>query len=204
MNDDREVILSRVRGVLAPLRKRAAYPSFPDDVAVMHDVVDWKDPWSVFCERTKLVNGEGLERVEDVVVLLTANQWLHGYCDPQLWPRLAPAFGPEFTVETAFDRTRVDDYQFGITRAVGAIAETGTLILSDASTSCRLGALAPWVHIAVLRREEVMANLAQAVALLGDDPNIIWVTGPSKTADVEGILIEGVHGPGRQIALLLA
>jgi L-lactate dehydrogenase complex protein LldG len=203
MNDDREVILSRVRGALAPLRKRAAYPGFPDDVAVMREVVDWKDPWSVFCERTKLVNGEGLERVEDAVALLTANHWLHGYCDPKLWPRLAPAFGPEFTVETAFDRTRVDDYAFGITRAVGAIAETGTLILTDAATSCRLGALAPWVHIAVLRREEVMANLAQAVALLGDDPNIIWVTGPSKTADVEGILIEGVHGPGRQIALLL-
>ena len=35
------------------------------------------------------------------------------------------------------------------------------------------------------------------------DPNIIWVTGPSKTADVEGILIEGVHGPGIQIALLV-
>jgi L-lactate dehydrogenase complex protein LldG len=203
MNNDREVILSRVRGALAPLAKRAAYPAYPDDVAVMHQVVDWKDPWSVFCERTKLVNGEGLERVEDVVALLKANSWLHGYCDPKLWPRLAPAFGLEFTVETEFDRTRVDDYQFGITRAVGAIAETGTLILSDASTSCRLGALAPWVHIAVLRREEVMAHVAQAVALLGDDPNIIWVTGPSKTADVEGILIEGVHGPGRQIALLM-
>ena len=39
---------------------------------------------------------------------------------------------------------------------------------------------------------------------LGNDPNTIWVTGPSKTADVEGILIEGVHGPGAQIALLLA
>jgi len=203
MNDDREVILSRVRGALAPLPKRAAYPHFSDDVAVMREVVDWKDPWSVFCERAKLVSGESMERVEDVVVLLKTNHWLHGYCDPKLWPRLAPAFGPEFTVETVFDRTRVDDYQFGITRAVGAIAETGTLILSDASTSCRLGALAPWVHIAVLRREEVMANLAQAVALLGDDPNIIWATGPSKTADVEGILIEGVHGPGRQIALLM-
>ena len=204
MNNDREVILSRVRGALAPLAKRAGYPAYPDDVAVMHEVVDWKDPWSVFCERAKLVNGEGIERVEDVVALLKANRWLHGYCDPALWPRLAPAFGPEFTVETEFDRARVDDYQFGITRAVGAIAETGTLILSDASTSCRLGALAPWVHIAVLRREEVMAHVAQAVALLGDDPNIIWVTGPSKTADVEGILIEGVHGPGRQIALLMA
>lgn len=204
MNDDREVILSRVRGALAPLARRAAYPAYPDDAAVMHGLVDGRDPWTVFRERAKLVNGEACERVEEVVALLKANQWLHGYCDPQLWPRLAPAFGPEFTVETEFDRSRVDDYQFGITRAVGAIAETGTLILSDSTTSSRLGALAPWVHIAVLRREEVLADVAQAVARLGDDPNIIWATGPSKTADVEGILIEGVHGPGRQIALLMS
>ena len=203
MNDDREVILSRVRGALAPLTKRAAYPTYPDDAAVMHQLVDGRDPWTVFRERAKLVNGEACERIEDVVALLKANEWRHGYCDPKLWPRLAPAFGPEFTVETEFDRSRVDDYQFGITRAVGAIAETGTLILSDTTTSSRLGALAPWVHIAVLRREEVLADVAQAVARLGDDPNIIWVTGPSKTADVEGILIEGVHGPGRQIALLV-
>jgi L-lactate dehydrogenase complex protein LldG len=203
MNDDREIILSRVRGALAPLAERAGYPAFADDVAVMRDVVDWRDPWGVFCERVKLVNGAGMERVEDVVALLKENRWLHGYCDPKLWPRLAPAFGPEFAVETEFDRTRIDDYQFGITRAVGAIAETGSIILSDASTSRRLGALAPWVHIAVLRREEVLKNVAQAVALLGDDPNTIWATGPSKTADVEGILIEGVHGPGRQIALLM-
>lgn len=41
-----------------------------------------------------------------------------------------------------------------------------------------------------------------AIAALGDDPNVIFCTGPSKTADVEGILIEGVHGPGEQVALI--
>ena len=203
MNDDRETILSRVRGALAPLAKRAAYPDYPDDVAVMRQLLDGRDPWAVFCERARLVNGEGCERVEQVVALLRAGGWTHGYCDPQLWPRLAPAFGAEFTVETDFERGRIDDYAFGITRAAGAIAETGTVILHDATTSRRLGALAPWVHVAVLRRAEVWASVADAVARLGDDPNIIWATGPSKTADVEGILIEGVHGPGREIALLL-
>ena len=203
MNDDREIILSRVRGALAPLAERAAYPRFDGEVAVSSDLAQGSDPWGVFCEQVRRVNGAGMERVEEVVALLRENRWLHGYCDPKLWPQLAPAFGPDFTVETEFDRTRIDDYQFGITRAVGAIAETGTVMLADASTSRRLGALAPWVHIAVLRRGEVLASVAQAVARLGDDPNTIWVTGPSKTADVEGILIEGVHGPGRQIALLI-
>ncbi len=203
MNDDREIILSRVRGALAPLARRAAYPAYPDDVAAMRTLDQGGDPWAIFCARAKLVNAGGCERVEDVVAVLKEGGWRHGYCDPQLWPRLAPAFGSEFTVETEFDRGRVDDYQFGITRAVGAIAETGTIILDDRTTSRRLGALAPWVHIAVLRRAEVVMTVAQAVARLSDDPNIIWATGPSKTADVEGILIEGVHGPGRQIALLM-
>jgi L-lactate dehydrogenase complex protein LldG len=97
----------------------------------------------------------------------------------------------------------VDDYQFGITAAVGAIAETGTVILNDAATSRRLAALAPWVHVAVVPRRSIHVDLPEAVAALGGDPNIIWCTGPSKTADVEGILIEGVHGPGVQIALLV-
>jgi L-lactate dehydrogenase complex protein LldG len=97
----------------------------------------------------------------------------------------------------------VDDYAFGITRAAGGIAETGTIILNDTLTSRRLGALAPWVHIAVLPRNLIMRTMTDAVQAFGGDPNVIWVTGPSKTADIEGILIEGVHGPGVQIALVL-
>ncbi|HTO02521.1 MAG TPA: LUD domain-containing protein, partial [Opitutus sp.] len=75
--------------------------------------------------------------------------------------------------------------------------------LSDSTTSRRLGALAPWVHIALVRRDTIFLDLPAAVSAMPADPNIIWVTGPSKTADVEGILIEGVHGPGIQIALLV-
>jgi L-lactate dehydrogenase complex protein LldG len=86
---------------------------------------------------------------------------------------------------------------------VGAIAETGTIIIGDRTTSTRLGALAPWAHVAVIPRGEIYADLLEAVAKLGNDPNVVWCTGPSKTSDVEGILIEGVHGPGAQIALFV-
>jgi L-lactate dehydrogenase complex protein LldG len=106
-------------------------------------------------------------------------------------------------VETEYDRARYDDYTFGITRATGAIAESGTLILNDEQTSDRLAALSPWIHVGVLQKEEILRTIPDAIDAFGSSPNIIWATGPSKTADVEGILIEGVHGPGEEIALLL-
>ena len=201
--DDRESILSRVRGALAPLHERAAMPDYTTEISVMRAMMGNRDALAVFTERIALVNGLALTDPAALVARLRENKWLHGYCDPALWPALAPHFGADFKVETTYDRKRVDDYAFGITRAAAAIAETGTIVLNDATTSRRLGALTPWVHIAVVERTQIFSDLPEAVAALGPDSNVIWVTGPSKTADVEGILIEGVHGPGIQIALVV-
>jgi L-lactate dehydrogenase complex protein LldG len=206
MSDDREAILSRVRGALAPLRERAPLPSYDSEMAVMRKLIAGRDLVDVFAERIKKVNGLALTDPAALVAHLRAGGWLRGYVDPVLWPRLKEYFNagePRFTIEHEFDRTRIDDYAFGITRAAAAIAESGTIVLNDATTSRRLAALAPWVHVAVVEHATIFADLPQAVAALGPDRNVIWCTGPSKTADVEGILIEGVHGPGAQIALIV-
>ncbi len=203
MITDRDSILERVRSALAPLPRRAAMPEWEAELVLARRSGDAVEAWTLFAERLRSVNGTPLGAVADLVALLEQNDWRHGYCDPVLWPRLAPAFPATITVETVFDRTRVDDYQFGITCVSAAIAETGTVVLTDTGTSSRLAAVAPWVHVAVIAREQIVLDLPQAVAALSDDPNVIWCTGPSKTADVEGILIEGVHGPGIQAVLLL-
>jgi len=203
MNTDREAILSRVRGALAPLPQRAPLPDWDPELAKSRALLGDRDLLTVFAERIKLANGLALTDPAELVKHLKAGGWTRGYCDPVLWPQLKAYFGPEFTVSTEYDRTRVDDYAFGITRAVGGIAESGTIVLNDATTSRRLAALAPWVHVAVVPRSQIFATIADAAQALGDDQNIIWATGPSKTADIEGILIEGVHGPGAQIALVL-
>lgn len=201
MSSSREKILGRVRDALAPLKTRAAHPEFADNTATMPNL-PVGDTTALFKERLKLVNGQAFDDAASLAAWLKSAGHTRGYCDPCLWPSLSAAFGDGFKVEQSFDRTRVDDYQFGITRAAGAIAESGSIMLADKSTSSRLGALAPWVHIAVVSKRQILPDLITAVSALGDDPNIIWCTGPSKTADVEGILIQGVHGPGVQIALL--
>lgn len=178
-------------------------PDYDGAIELVRRKRDAGDAMAEFTSRIIAVNGEVAPNPPALAESLRRRGWLRGYCDPLLWPGLQPHFGSDFTVETTFDVSRVDDYQFGITRGLGAIAETGTIIIGDRTTSRRLGALAPWAHVAVIPRQALYSDLLEAVARLGDDPNVIWCTGPSKTSDVEGILIEGVHGPGAQIALFV-
>jgi L-lactate dehydrogenase complex protein LldG len=203
MMDDRELVLSRLRSALAALTSPEPMPSYSDNDTIARGAVETDATVDTFVNRLEGAGGRAFTDAPSLARWLTDRKLVHGYCDPLLYAELSPAFGPAFTLETDLVRGRIDDYGFGITRAAGAIAETGTIILDDATTSCRLGALAPWVHIAVVRPGAIHLHVADAIRALGADPNVIWCTGPSKTADVEGILIEGVHGPGEEIALIL-
>ncbi|MCX6878061.1 MAG: LUD domain-containing protein [Verrucomicrobia bacterium] len=200
----RAAIFKNIEAATAAVKTKSAYPDYAAAITHSAPKLAGSDRLEIFSRNLAAVNGRTMHAVAELLEFLTASGQRHGYCDPVLYERVgAPLVAAGLTVETEYDRTRYDDYQFGITRASGAIAESGTLILDDHRTSRRLAALSPWVHVAVLERAEIHLTIADALAVLGDSPNIIWVTGPSKTADVEGILIEGVHGPGEQIALVL-
>ena len=197
----RETILGRVKAALQPIKDRVALPDY--DTRLVVTLPAGADLWTYFCQKLKAVNGLALESVDALKAHLLSRGVTLAYCDPALRESVGGHLAPEIAVEYAFDRARVDAYGAGITRACGAIAETGSIVITDASTSSRLGALAPWIHVAVLAPADLWPDIPSALGQLGPDPNTIWITGPSKTADVEGILIEGVHGPGEQICLRL-
>lgn len=200
----RTQILSKIRATTDNLKAKAAYPDY--DTSVMHSPAKLKEPdlWKCFSANFKAVNGRTMDSVEQLIEFLDGNNQRAGYCDPELYESIGSKLAAAgLSVETSYERERYDDYQFGITRATGAIAESGSLIIDDFKTSHRLAALSPWVHVAVLKRGEILRTIPDAIEAFDAAPNIIWCTGPSKTADVEGILIEGVHGPGEQIALLV-
>jgi L-lactate dehydrogenase complex protein LldG len=200
----RAAIFKRIEAATSALPHKAARPDYAAAITHAAPKLAGGDLLEIFARNLAAVNGRTMRAVTELLAFLTANKQCHGYCDPALYETVgAPLAAAGLTVETTYDRTRYDDYQFGITRASGAIAESGSLILDDERTSRRLAALSPWIHVAVLEPATIHRTIGDALAALGDSPNIIWVTGPSKTADVEGILIEGVHGPGEQIALVL-
>lgn len=90
----------------------------------------------------------------------------------------------------------------GITSADFAIAETGTLAMLARPGRERLASLAPPCHIAVIERSQVLPDLFDLFAALGETghdklpSNLTLITGPSKTGDIELQLTTGVHGPG--------
>lgn len=161
--------------------------------------------WETFCQRFRAVNGQTIEGIDPLLAMLKENDAMHGYLAPELNGLLAGHLqSAGITLESAIDTTRIDDYAFGITRAAGIIAETGSVVIKESSTPSRLAALAPWIHITLVdANTKVFSTLVDAIKDLGDEPYVVFATGPSKTADVEGILIEGVHGPGMQICLRL-
>ena len=90
-------------------------------------------------------------------------------------------------------------FDVGITNAQAGIAETGTLVLDSARERHRLVSLVPPVHIAIIKASAIVETLGEALALLRNDneisPAITFITGPSRTADIELTLAIGVHGP---------
>ncbi len=88
----------------------------------------------------------------------------------------------------------------GITQADYALADTGTLVLYSAAGEGRALSLLPPVHVAVLEESRILEGLDE---FLAREPNFperssawIFITGPSRTADIEKTLTVGVHGPG--------
>jgi L-lactate utilization protein LutC len=88
----------------------------------------------------------------------------------------------------------------GITTADYALADTGSLATIASSDDARLISLLPPVHIAVFPADRILTGLDELYTLIprpaDRTSSMVFITGPSRTADIEQILVRGVHGPG--------
>jgi L-lactate dehydrogenase complex protein LldG len=89
----------------------------------------------------------------------------------------------------------------GITSADYALADTGSLVMIASPREARLVSLLPPAHIAVVPRDRILTGLDELFSILPNPAavasSMVLITGPSRTADIEQILVRGVHGPGQ-------
>lgn len=88
----------------------------------------------------------------------------------------------------------------GLTGAALAVAETGTIIVGGRPGGWGLASVLPWIHIAVVRAADIHRDVATALADVSrrfedGERDWVWISGPSKTADIAKTLVTGVHGP---------
>jgi L-lactate dehydrogenase complex protein LldG len=96
----------------------------------------------------------------------------------------------------------------GLTGADVALADTGTIVLAAGPGRPRLASLLVPVHIAIVRPDRFLDSIETLFTvrpeLAAQGSNLVCITGPSRTADIEHTLSRGVHGPGEVHAILMA
>jgi L-lactate dehydrogenase complex protein LldG len=104
------------------------------------------------------------------------------------------ALGVELVSPNA-DKYEMATCDLGVTEAEYLLPETGTLVLQSSAGKPRAVSLLPRVHLAIVGPEMLRADMHQVFAEARERHYLVFITGPSRTADIELTVTLGVHGP---------
>ena len=108
---------------------------------------------------------------------------------------------PTLITDDGYDKHAMEQCDAGISECDALIAQTGTVLVTSRTAGGRALSCLPPHHVVIARREQLVADLPAAFALVKQrhGPNypsmISFITGPSRTGDIERILVLGAHGP---------
>ncbi|RYU13724.1 LutC/YkgG family protein [Nocardioides iriomotensis] len=193
--DARSEILARVRGALAgtdvaPVQVPRGYRSRPERL-------DRSGLLTRFVERVEDYRAQ-VTRCAEADVIRTVASILPTGARVVLPPGLL--WDVPGVADDGFTATDLDGYAAVVTAATVGIAETGTIVLTHGPGEGRRAlSLVPDLHVCVVRADQVVADVPDAVRLLDAEsyrgrPQT-WISGPSATSDIELDRVEGVHGP---------
>ena len=144
---------------------------------------------------------EAADRLRSIVGDRSATEII--VSDSELVHRIVNAAGINAIQDAS--RDELFSSAIGITSAQWAIAETGTLVLESGAERHRLASLDPPVHVCIVTTSSIRQSMAEILKLMDPDANraITFVTGASRTSDIELTLAIGVHGPGELYVVVI-
>jgi L-lactate utilization protein LutC len=193
---DRDLPVQRVAGATTPQSNGTEYAL--SNVELFKTNLEAVNGHCVIA-RTELEIVHALTRIVTHLKQTQLNPRCLALSDAKGLERLVRLVAVEVETTSAPSSSELFDIDIGITSAQGAIAETGTLVLDSSRERNRLISLVPPVHIAIVEASTIYSTLGEALSVLesGDEisPVVTFITGPSRTADIELTLAIGVHGP---------
>ena len=108
---------------------------------------------------------------------------------------------PVCRTDQPFNASELEACDAGITECDALVAQTGSVLVTSRSAGGRALSVLPPHHVVIARREQLLRDLPAAFELLkkkyaANYPSMIsFITGPSRTGDIERILVLGAHGP---------
>lgn len=93
------------------------------------------------------------------------------------------------------DKRALAQCDLGVTEADYLLPETGTLVLRASDAKPRAVSLLPRLHLAIVQPEKLRPDMHQVFAEAKDSRYLLFITGPSRTSDIELTTTLGVHGP---------
>jgi L-lactate dehydrogenase complex protein LldG len=187
----REEILARIGRALGPDR---AVPAVPRGYRTGGDL-DRAALLDLLVER--LVDYRALvRRAADAGEAVAAALSERGVHRVVVVPPGLPFGVPGSIVDSGLTAAELDDLDGVVTGCAVAVAETGTIVL-DASPDQgrRVITLVPDYHLCVVRADQVVQTVPEAIRRLDPGRPLTWISGPSATSDIELHRVEGVHGP---------
>ena len=178
MSGSRERILERLGGAAVPGDSRIPAPS---------TVFSSDDLWATFEGHLNALGGRMLPFGE-------VTQYLPRRCF------LEPDAAQILQVSNV--NPDIWDAEVGISVAVLAVAETGSLIVTAGEGTYRGSSLVPPANIILVRRDSIVGTLAEAIGKIPSSTSAM-ITGPSRTADIEGVLVRGIHGPSELMVTII-
>jgi L-lactate dehydrogenase complex protein LldG len=173
-------------------------------------------PTELFKEMLEAVGGHCVIVSDDVEAAQIVRQIVEGakaqliaVSDSELAQRVVNHLHEETELLENADTPQLFDCDVGITGAQWAVAETGTLVLESDDERHRLTSLVPTVHIAVVESARVRRTLGEVLGAINEkghkglSPTVTFITGPSRTSDIELTLAIGVHGPAELFVIIL-
>ena len=108
-----------------------------------------------------------------------------------------------------FDKGTLEECDAGITACEALVAQTGSILVSSRTCGGRALSILPHAHVVVALHDQIVPTLGDALRIARDRsadrmPGMLsFITGPSRTGDIERILVLGAHGPKQLVVVLV-